>query len=72
MISVNQGIGTSVPKTWGRGEGGNMFLIKEGEGLFSCEGWRYGGHHGGHCDFKTMKTKYNSLGQSFISKVKHC
>ena len=35
MISVNQGIGTSVPKTWGRGEGGNMFLIKEG-GDFSA------------------------------------
>ena len=47
MISVNQGIGTSVPENW------IVFLIEGGDPwmggvvveIFKGEGWDHGGHH---------------------------
>ena len=50
MISVNQGIGTSVPENWILFliEGGDLWMLGLGGGgveIFKGEGWNHGGHH---------------------------
>ena len=70
---------TSVPEKIRRGRRGDTCFLSRGVGSFN--GWGVEKSKGGltpwrapwdHFDFKMIKTKYNFLGQSFISKVKYC